>query len=74
MFEPVAVAEKTHGRYGELVYGPMVQTAAYSGLRPGELHGLRWEDVDLVREMVRVERAVQPKGQHIYDPEERSQP
>jgi integrase len=68
VFELVAVAEKTHGRYGELVYGPMVQTAAYTGLRPGELHGLRWEDVDLVRETIRVERQFSPKANAFTTP------
>ena len=32
-------------------------TAMYAGLRRGELRGLRWSDVDLGRNIVRVERA-----------------
>lgn len=32
-------------------------TAIYAGLRLGELRGLRWEDVDLDRNVVRVERS-----------------
>lgn len=68
VFQLVATAEKTHGRYGELVYGPMVQFAAYTGLRPGELHGLRWADVDLARELVRVERQFSPKANTFTAP------
>jgi integrase len=64
----IAVAETTHGRYGELVYGPMVQFAAYSGLRPGELHGLRWDDVDVQGEVVRVERQFSPKANAFTAP------
>ncbi len=32
-------------------------TALYAGLRRGELRGLRWKDVDLGRNLIRVERA-----------------
>lgn len=64
----VNVATATHGRYGELVYGPMVQFAAYSGLRPGEIHGLRWDDVDFARETVRVERQYSPKAAAFTSP------
>jgi integrase len=34
----------------------MIQVAAYSGLRLGELCGLRWEDIDFERSVLRVER------------------
>jgi len=68
VFRLVAVAEKTHGRYGELVYAPMVQFAAYSGLRPGELHGLRWDDVDMRGEVIRVERQFSPKANAFTTP------
>lgn len=64
----VNVATAVHGRYGELVYGPMVQFAAYSGLRPGEIHGLRWEDIDFARETVRVERQYSPKAAAFTPP------
>lgn len=36
--------------------GPLFDTAALTGLRRGELCGLRWEDVDLVRGRVTVRR------------------
>jgi integrase len=64
----INVATGTHGRYGELVYGPMVQFAAYSGLRPGEIHGLRWEDIDFAKETVRVERQYSPKAAAFTTP------
>lgn len=58
----IRVASRVHGKYGEHVYGPMVQLAAYTGLRPGEIHGLRWKDVDLQAETLRVERQYSPKA------------
>lgn len=58
----VEAAVKVHGEYGERVYGPMIVIAGYTGLRPGELHGLRWDDVDLRDETVRVERQYSPKA------------
>ena len=36
--------------------GPLWATAIYSGLRRGELTGLRWDDVDLAGGTIRVER------------------
>jgi integrase len=68
VFRLISVAETTHERYGELVYGPMIQFAAYSGLRPGELHGLRWDDVDLRGEVIRVERQFSPKANAFTAP------
>lgn len=64
----INVATAVHGRYGELIYGPMVQFAAYSGLRPGEIHGLRWEDIDFARETLRVERQYSPKAAAFTTP------
>jgi len=40
-------------------------TAFYAGLRLGELRALRWEDVDLASGVVRVERALDQKGETI---------
>jgi len=37
-----------------------ILTALYSGLRVGELLGLRWRDVDLVNGQLRVQQAAQP--------------
>jgi integrase len=42
--------------YGRRVYGPMIELAAYTGMRPGELHALRWTDVDFNAETLTVER------------------
>jgi integrase len=64
----ITAGESVHGRYGELIYGPMVQFAAYTGLRPGELHGLRWGDIDLAKETVRVERQYSPKAAAFTSP------
>lgn len=68
VFQLIATAEKTHGKYGELIYGPMVQFAAYTGVRPGELHGLRWDDVDLAKETLRIERQYSPKANAFTPP------
>lgn len=44
------------GDYGLRMYAPMIQFAAYSGLRPGELYGLRWDDIDFKAGTVNVQR------------------
>jgi integrase len=48
-----AVAEKIDGHYRVLIY-----TAAYTGLRAGELGGLQRGDVDLLRGVIHVRRAL----------------
>jgi integrase len=45
---------------------PLVLTAAFTGLRAGELAGLRRRDVDLLRGTIRVERAVQEVGGTLH--------
>ena len=40
-------------------------TAFYAGLRLGELRALRWEDIDLASGVIRVERALDQKGETI---------
>lgn len=42
--------------------------ALYGGLRRGELQALRWEDVDLERGVLRVERAWDEKGRVLVGP------
>ena len=37
--------------------GPMYATAVYTGMRAGELAGLRWGDVDLERRLIAVQRS-----------------
>lgn len=59
-------AVSVHGAYGEHIYAPMILLAAYTGLRPGELHGLRWSDVR--GEDLRVERQYSPKAQAFTSP------
>lgn len=54
--ELAEIAGRVHGAWGERVYAHLITTAAYTGLRPGELYGLEWRDVDWDREQVRVER------------------
>jgi integrase len=61
-------AVTVHGEYGRLIYAPMILLAAYTGLRPGELHGLRWEDVNLREETLRVERQYSPKANAFTSP------
>ncbi len=39
-------------------YRSMILTGAFTGLRPGELYGLAWKDVDLDRRLLRVTQAV----------------
>jgi integrase len=39
---------------------PIWATAMYAGLRLGELRGLRWEDVDLDKRVIRVQRGWDP--------------
>jgi len=48
-------------RYSDLLSAPVVNyfTAAFfTGLRPSELIGVRWSDVDFSRRLVRVQRAI----------------
>jgi len=47
------LAKQPESRYD---YAPLIRTALFTGLRQGELHGLQWQDVDLVEGVLRVER------------------
>ena len=50
-------------------YEAIYVTALATGMREGELLGLRWEDVDFVRARVRVERTLRIlKGQYLIEP------
>jgi integrase len=60
--ELVALAGQVHGLYGRHVFGPLIQVAAWTGLRPGELFALFPEDVDLVNKRIKVERAINAKS------------
>jgi integrase len=54
-------AREVHKRYGALVFANYIQFAAYSGLRPGELSGLRWGDIDFRANTITVARQFNPK-------------
>lgn len=64
----VDCATRVHGEYGRVVYGPMILIAAYTGLRPGELHGLRWTDLDENARLLKVERQFSPKANQFTTP------
>lgn len=40
-------------------YGPLIHTAIGTGMRQGELLGLRWQDVDLDDSVIKIENAMQ---------------
>lgn len=46
------IARRPESRYD---YSPLIRVAAYTGLRPGELLGLKWQDIDLHEDVLRVE-------------------
>jgi integrase len=52
----VQIAAERYGDWGRLVYGPMILTAAWTGMRPGELYGLEWRDIDWEAGTVHVRR------------------
>jgi integrase len=52
----IVAAAKKWREYGRQVYGPMLEIAAYTGVRPGELYALRFTDVDWTRNTLMVER------------------
>jgi integrase len=47
-------------------------TALYAGLRRGELMGLRWQEVDLLRGVIHVVRAWDPKEAQIVAPKSKA--
>ena len=51
---------------------PVWATALYAGLRRGELMALRWDDVDLARGVIRVERSYDDKGRVEIEPKSRA--
>lgn len=58
------LALEVHGpAYGQVMRAAVLM-AAYAGIRPGELFGLEWPDVDLRRLELRVERQVRIDGVH----------
>lgn len=51
----VQTAREEHGDYG-VVYGAMITVAAYTGMRPAEMYGLRWSDIDWERDELHIRR------------------
>jgi integrase len=45
-----------HGDYGTRIFQHLIRTAAYTGMRPGELYGLRWDDIDFAANTIHVQR------------------
>jgi integrase len=64
--ELVAAAGRVHGIYGRYVFGPLIEIAAWTGLRPGELFALFPEDVDMERKRISVRRAINAKTDEGY--------
>lgn len=64
--ELVATAGRVHGVYGRYVFAPLIEIAAWTGLRPGELFALFPEDVDLERKRITVRRAINAKTDEEY--------
>lgn len=64
----VAIAVRKHGagegEYGQ-VFGAMIQVAAYTGMRPGELYALRWSDIDYERDELRIARQYRSKTNEV---------
>jgi len=51
---------------------PVWATALYAGLRRGELMALRWDEVDLAKGVIRVERAYDEKARVEVEPKSRA--
>lgn len=52
----IEAARTTWREWGCKVYAPMIQFAAYTGMRAGEIHALRWSDIDETTRIIRVDR------------------
>lgn len=51
-----------------LTVGALVAAAAFTGMRPAELYGLRWTDLDFRNDEVHVERQYSAKSRHFEVP------
>lgn len=59
----------------ELKYQTMIKILIYSGVRRGELCGLKWDDIDFENKLVTIERAIlytKEKGTYIDTPKNNS--
>lgn len=59
------VAGVVWGDYGETTYRALISTAAYTGMRPGELHALEWSDIDFREGQIRVERQFSSRANEV---------
>jgi integrase len=63
----VRCADRVLGPYGKVVYGPMLETAAWLGLGPDELWGLYPEDVRFEERQVTVRRRMDSRAANVVD-------
>lgn len=61
----VEISSERFGAWGREVYGAMVLTAAWTGMRPAELFALEWRDVDWERGTVHVRRQFRSKSREL---------
>lgn len=61
-------ASTLHGAWGDRVFRNLILTAAYTGMRPGELYGLKWEDVDHRASSIHVQRQYSAKVKKLTLP------
>lgn len=64
----VACADEVWSGEVALTVGALVATAAFTGLRPAELYGLRWTDIDFRNDELHVERQYSPKTRRFELP------
>lgn len=57
-----------HGPFGVQCLGPMIRLAAFTGVRPGELFALRWQDVSVERGLMVVTRQWNHRTQKYTSP------
>jgi integrase len=55
------VAREHHGDYGDEI-AALIVFAAYTGVRPGELAALRWNDLDIPNRRATISRALDGQG------------
>jgi integrase len=56
-----AIAVEIHGQEYGPVYGALIDVAAWTGMRPGELFGLSWHDIDFDERVIHVNWALKDK-------------
>lgn len=64
----VAAADEVWSGEVALTVGALVAMAAFTGMRPAELYGLRWGDIDVRNDELHVERQYSPKSRRIELP------